>query len=96
MENNIHIEEDTIVTFADSSWNVCVDTGRSTGGDCTIVQGGPGNHSSHLPIPVVMSSGEVEYIAAVTDSMRESHLHMLTYDLRYLGTSEYANTSKYK
>ena len=32
MENNIHIEEDTIVTFADSSWNVCVDTGRSTGG----------------------------------------------------------------
>ena len=59
------------------------------------MQGGPGNHSSHLPIPVVMSSGEVEYIAAVTDSMRESHLHMLTYDLRYLGTSEYANTSKY-
>ena len=89
MDNNINIDEETIVTFTDSSWNDFVDMGRSTGGNCTIVQGGPVDHSSHLPIPVTMSSGEAEYIAAVTTCMRASHLRMLTYYLRHLGTPEY-------
>ena len=88
-EKNIHINEDTILTFTDSSWNDCVDTGRSTGGNCTIVQGGPVDHSSYLPIPVAMSSSEAEYIATATTCMRASHLHMLTYNLRHLGTPEY-------
>ena len=89
LDNNIKIDEETIVTFTDSSWNDCINTGRSTGGNCTIVQGGPVDHSSHLPIPVAMSSGEAEYIAAANACMRASHLRMLTYDLRYLGTPEY-------
>ena len=55
--------------------------------------GGPVDHNSHLPIPVAMSSGEVEYIATKTACMRESHLHMLIYDLGYLGTSEYDVTT---
>ena len=88
-ENNIEIDIDTILTFSDSSWNDCIDTGRSTGGNCTIVQGGPVDHSSHLPIPVAMSSGEAEYISAAAACMRASHLRMLNYDLRYLGTTEY-------
>ena len=73
LDNSIKIDEETIVTFTDSSWNDCVDTGRSTGGNCTIVQGGPVDHSSHLPIPVAMSSGEAEYIAAATACTRASH-----------------------
>ena len=89
MDNNINIDEETIVTFTDSSWNDFVDMGRSTGGNCTIVQGGPVDHSIHLPISVAMSSGQAEYIAAATACIRASHLHMLTYDLRYLGTLEY-------
>ena len=89
IENKIKIDEDTVVTFTDSSWNDCVDTGRSTGGNCSIMQGGPVDHSSHLPIPVAMSSGEAEYISAATACMRASHLRMLTYDLRYLCTKGY-------
>ena len=57
-ENKIKIDDDTVVTFTDSSWNDCIDTGRSTGGNCSIMQGGPVDHSSHLPIPVAMSSGD--------------------------------------
>ena len=50
-------------------------------GNCTIVQDGPVDHSSHLPISVTISSGEAEHNDA-TDYMRASHLCMLTYDLR--------------
>ena len=78
MNNNIEIDEEIIVTVTDSSWNDYFDRGRCTGGNCTIVQSGPVDHSSHLPIPVAMSSGEAEYIAAATACMRTSHLLMGT------------------
>ena len=89
IENKIEIDEDTVLTFTDSSWNDCIDTGRSTGGNCSIMQGGPVDHSSHLPIPVAMSSGEAEYISATSACMRASHLRMLTYDLKYLCIESY-------
>ena len=79
--------------FTATPWNDCIDKCGNTRGNCTTVQGGPVDHSSHLPIPVAMSSGEVEYIATKTACMRESHLHMLIYDLGYLGTSEYDVTT---
>ena len=88
-ENKITIDEDTVVTFTDSSWNDCIDTGRSTGGKCSIMQGGPVDHSSHLPISVAMSSGEAEYISAAAACMTASHLRMLIYDLKHLCTAEY-------
>ena len=76
-ENNITPNKDTIITFSDSYWNDCVDTGRSTGGNISIMQGGPVDHSSHLPVLVAMSSGEAEYIsAAAAACMRASHLRM--------------------
>ena len=78
LENDITVNEDTITTFSDSSWNDCVDTGRSTGGNITIMQGGPVDHSSHLLIPVAMSSGEAKYISAAVACMRAGHLRMLT------------------
>ena len=53
------------------------------------MQGGPVGHSSHLPIPVAMSSGKAEYISAAAACMRASHLRMLIYNLKYLGTSKY-------
>ena len=46
LENNITIKEDTITTFSDSSWNDCVDAGRSTGADITIRQGVSIDHGS--------------------------------------------------
>ena len=36
-----------------------------------------------------MSSGEAEYIAAAVACMRASHIRMLTYDLRNLGSTTY-------
>ena len=84
IENTIHINEDTNVTFSDSSWNDCDKTGRSTGGNISIMQGGPVDHSSHLPIPVAVSNGKAEYISAAC--MRASHQLMWIYDLKYLGT----------
>ena len=88
-ENNIEINEDTTITFSDSAWNDCIDTGRSTGGNISILQGGPVDHSSHLPIPVAISSGEAEYISATAACMRAIHLRMLIYNLKYLGTLKY-------
>ena len=83
-ENNIEIKQDMNVVFTDSSWNDCVDTGRSTGGYVAMSQAGPVDYGSHLPVPVVMSSVEAEYIAAAVVCMRASHIRMLIYDLRCL------------
>ena len=88
-ENKIIHNKGTIITFTDSSRNDCVDTGRSTGGNISILQGGPVSHSSHLPVPVAMSSGKVENISAAAACMRASHLRMFIYDLKYLGTPKY-------
>ena len=89
LKNNITINEDTITISSDSSWNDCVDTGRSTGVNETTIQGGSVDSSSHLPTPVAMSSGEAEYISATATCMRASHLHIFTYDIKYLGTPKY-------
>ena len=81
--NNLQITEDTVVTFTDSSWNDCVDTGRSTCGNLAMTQGGAADCSSHLPVPVAMSSGEAEYISVAVACMNASHLRMLVYGLRF-------------
>ena len=39
-ENNIIIKDNAVITFTDSSWNDCIDTGRSTGANLTMIQGG--------------------------------------------------------
>ena len=88
-ENGIIMKFDSIITFTDSSWNDCKDTGRSTGGHVTLIQGGAVDYGSHLPIPVVMSSGEAEYKAAAVACMRASHLRMLSYDFDFLGRENY-------
>ena len=61
-ENNITLDQDTSTTFSDFLWNDCVDTEKSTGGNISIMEGGPTNQSSHLPIPVAISSCKAEYI----------------------------------
>ena len=88
-DNGIYISNNTIVAFTDSSWNDCIDTGRSTGGYNILIQGGPVDYGSHLPIPVAMSSGEAEYIASAVACMRASHLRMLGYDVEHMGTTQY-------
>ena len=53
------------------------------------MQGGAVDYGSHLPIPVAMSSGEAEYIAAAVACMRASHIRMLIYDLKFIGEPTY-------
>ena len=49
-------------------------------------QSGCVDYGSHLPVPVAMSSGEAEYISAAVACMKASHIRMLEYDFKYLGT----------
>lgn len=72
------------ITFSDSSWNDCVDTGRSTGGHISVIQGASIYYGSYLPVPVVMSSGEAVYIAAAAACMRASCLRMLIYNVQHM------------
>ena len=85
----MQISEDTVITFTDSSWNDCVDTGRSTGGNLSLTQGGAVDYNSHLPVPVAMSSGEAEYISAGFACIKASHLRVIIYVLRFLGSDSY-------
>ena len=88
-ENNIQIKEETILTFTDTTWNDCIDTGRSTGGYIILRQAGVVDYGSHLPAPVAMSSGKAEYISAAVACMKASHIKMLEYDFKHLGTQSY-------
>ena len=88
-DNNLKVSKGSIITFTDSSWNDCVDTGRSTGGYIQMFQAGAVDYGSHLPVLVAMSSGEGEYISAAVACMRASHIRMLVFDLKFFGTNEY-------
>ena len=85
----MHTSEDTVVIFTDFSWNDCVDTGRSTGSNLSLTQRGAADYSSHLPVLVAMSSGEVEYIYIAVACIKVSYLRKLVYDLRFLGSDSY-------
>ena len=63
-EANIELNDKLTVIFTDSSRQDCVDTGRSTEGDIIFNSEGPIDNRSHLPKPVALSSGEVQYLSA--------------------------------
>ena len=88
-DNNIKVSKGSIITLTDSPWNDCVDIGRGTGGYITMIQAGAVDCGSQLPVPVALSSGEVKYISAAVACMHASHIRMLVYDLKFLGTNEY-------
>ena len=78
-----------LIVFSDASWQDCPDTGRSTTGYLIYYQGGIVEANSMLQIPVAMSSCEAEVMAACSGCMAVAHLHMLLYDMKYLGTKNY-------
>ena len=67
--------------FSDSSCLDCPDTGRSTGAYNIFFQGGPIDHGTHVPGPVIQSSTESEYNAACTAGMALAHFRMLIHEL---------------
>ena len=46
----------SLMDFSDSSWQDCLDTGRSTVADIIFNQGGIIGHGTHVPGPVAQSS----------------------------------------
>ena len=89
-ENNIEENTSHLVTFSDASWQDDTDTGRSTCGRITFLQGGAVDHSTYVPVPVAMSSGEAEYLGAAGAAISAAHLRMLWYDFRCLGQRHYS------
>ena len=60
-----------------------MDTVRIIGGYKALNQRGIVDYGSHLPVPVTMSSSEVEYISTAIACMRASYLRILIYDLKF-------------
>jgi hypothetical protein len=78
-----------IVVFTDASWQDCPDTGRSTTGYLIFYRGGVVEANSMLQVPIAMSSCESEVMASCSGCMAAAHIHMLLYDMKYLGTKDY-------
>ncbi|MGH7954596.1 MAG: reverse transcriptase domain-containing protein, partial [Gloeomargaritales cyanobacterium] len=89
-DRNINIKRD-LFAFSDSSWQDCPDTARSTGSYLIFYQGGVIDHSTFVPDPVAMSSGEAEYSAACVTCMATAHLRMLTNEMTTLENSDPAD-----
>ena len=70
-----------MISFYDSSWQDCLDIGRSTGAYIIFYQGGPIDHGTHVPGPVAQSSAESEYNAACTAGMDLANFRMLVHEL---------------
>jgi hypothetical protein len=85
-----NVPNSELTVFSDASWQDCPDTGRSTAGELVYCQGGYVHARSHVPVPVAMSSAESEYMSACSACMAASHLRMLLYDHKYLGTTRYS------
>ncbi|MGH3054708.1 MAG: reverse transcriptase domain-containing protein, partial [Gaiellaceae bacterium] len=75
-------------SFSDSSWQDCPTSGRSTGSYLIFYQGGVVDHSSFVPTPVAMSSGEAEYNAACTTCMATAHIRMLINEITTLNDTD--------
>jgi hypothetical protein len=70
-----------LVTYSDSSWQDCPDTGRSTGGYLIFMQGGVVDAASSVPDPVALSSAEAEYNMCCVASTATNACAMLVQEL---------------
>ena len=68
------------MAFSDYSWQDFPDTGRNIGAYIIFYQGGPIDHGTHVPEPVVRSSAESEYNSEFTSVMDLAHCRMLIHD----------------
>jgi Reverse transcriptase (RNA-dependent DNA polymerase) len=78
--------EKPFYVFADSSWQDCPDTGRSTGGYHIFMQGGIVDSAMTFPVPVALSSAEAEYNNLCAAAATTAAMGMLVQSLRGLDT----------
>ena len=81
LESNKIECKNKLVAMSDSSWQDCLDTGKSTGGYLIFFSGGLIRFSSNVPSPVAMSSAESEYNQGCLASMEVSYVKMLVEDI---------------
>jgi len=70
--------------FADSSWQDCPDSARSTGGYHNFMQGGIVDSAMTFPTPVALSSAEAEYNNASVAAAAVASVSMITQDMKRL------------
>ena len=68
------------MSFSDSSWKDCPDTGRSTGAHIIFYQGGPIDHGTHVQVPVPQSSAKIYFNSACTAGMALAHFRRLIHE----------------
>ena len=73
--------DDNLISFSDSSWQYCTDTGRITGSYIIFYQGGSIDHGTHVPGPVAKSIAESEYDSECTAGISLAHIMMLIHEL---------------
>jgi hypothetical protein len=78
---NIDPTTSAFYAFADSSWQDCPDTGRSTGGYYIFFQGGIVDAAMTFPVPVSLSSAEAEYCNASLACVSINAMAMLINEL---------------
>jgi hypothetical protein len=83
-----------LTVFSDASWQDCPDTGRSTIGYMIFHNGALIEANSTMPTPVAMSTSEAEYMAACSATMATAHIRMLLYDMTYLGTKQWRESTQ--
>ena len=83
-----------LIVFSDASWQDCPDTGRSTVGYMIFHHGALIEANSTMPTPVAMSTSEAEYMAACSAAMATAHIRMLLYDMTYLGTKQWCESTQ--
>ena len=83
-----------IISFSDSSWQDCIDTGKSTGSYIIMYQGGVIDHGSMVPTPVAMSSAEAEYNACAVAAMAVAHSRMLVNELNDVDPDDFGEAIK--
>jgi hypothetical protein len=80
--NNLNPMHAVFVAFGDSSWQDCVDSGRSTGAYHIFNQGGIVDSAMTFPVPVALSSAEAEYNNACDACVAINALAMLYNELQ--------------
>ena len=83
-----------LIVFSDASWQDCPDTGRSTVGYMIFRNGALIEANSTMPTPIAMSTSEAEYMAACSATMAAAHIRMLLYDMLYLGTKQWRESTQ--
>ena len=91
---NHQIPYSDLTVFSDASWQDCPDTGRSTVGYMIFHNGALIEANSMMPTPVAMSTSEAEYMAACSATMSAAHIRMLLYDMMFLGTKHWRESSQ--